>query len=184
MALADYLEDTRPALVCFAIRCSLFRFINEERFADEIGAVNKTPVAAVKGVVAVVAEHEILARRNYDFAVLNVMFEHVARPGCYGIRQIAQLGGIRRRIVARWIWRESLHCVRLVEFDSVAIDHARYHQNAIAADADYALHKNLLPIDRIVEDDNIASCRCYAWEDAHKDAIADQQSIFHCSRRH
>src|SRR3984893_2715929 len=53
--------------------------VNEERQTHNIGAGNKSPVAAVAAVVAIVAEHEIFAWGHYQFTVLDIV-SHLHPP--------------------------------------------------------------------------------------------------------
>ena len=57
---------------------SSVRPIDEQRFADNVVARNKTPVAAVKRIIAVVAHRKIMTGRYNNFAVLDVTLIHIA----------------------------------------------------------------------------------------------------------
>ena len=50
--------------------------VDDYRFADDVFSGNKTPVAAVFGVIAIVAESEVVALGNDEFAVDGMVAEH------------------------------------------------------------------------------------------------------------
>src|SRR5260370_2495703 len=54
--------------------------INDKRFADDVLARNESAIAAIQGVVAIVAHGEIAARRHHNLTVHPIFFQHLHRP--------------------------------------------------------------------------------------------------------
>ena len=131
----------------------LQRKVDEQRLADDGGARNEAPIAAVLAVVAVVAEDEVAVRRDGELAVVDQRL-HLNPPvgGDVGVG-VLQSGKVVAEVVGR---AGAVDGVRLVKGVTVDEDAARVKAKAVAGQADDALDEMERGVDGIVEDDDIA----------------------------
>jgi hypothetical protein len=86
LCYSERLEDTVPAgfVVGQHLRLRVWpdglivRIVDHDGLADDVHRIHETDIAAVQGLVAVVAEDEILSSRYDDFSMDNVS-EHCLR---------------------------------------------------------------------------------------------------------
>src|ERR1700688_1530457 len=70
-ALLDAAADPTPDRPAGAMQVPIEP--DSGRFADQMILRNETPVAAIVTVIAIVADHQVLARRNLDFLPVAVI---------------------------------------------------------------------------------------------------------------
>ena len=102
--------------------------VNEHWFADDILNRNKSPVAAVTGVIAIVAQHEQLALWHHDG---------------------------RHLLVARSEW-SAVHCIRLSHRMRVDVEHSVADLQAVAAHPGHPLQVSFRGILRIQESNDVS----------------------------
>ena len=128
--------------------------VNEERFADDGLARNKSPVAAVFAVVAVVAHDEVVAGGDDEVAVFNEG-AHANPPVRVDLRVSAlEAGEVVAEVVGR---RGAVDSVGLGKEAAVDEDAAGAETEMIAGKADDPLDEMEGGVDGIVEDDNVAA---------------------------
>src|SRR5580704_13291763 len=106
--------------------------VNEERKTYDIRAGNEPPVAAVAAVIAVVAKHEILSWRHYQFAVLYIM-AHLHPPArVYSWVRVELSGKLVAEavLIGPFKHREGLALLLPVDADDTILE-----TNAVARDA-------------------------------------------------
>ena len=130
-----------PGLLILVLR-GLERPVIEQRPAHDVRPGHKAPVARVEAVVPVVAHHEVLARRNHQVPILDVIGK-VHGPG-FGVAPGSGIRAARRETrresrddfpassVAAWGWSLS-HAVD--DDDAVA------QMDVVAGNADQPLHQ-------------------------------------------
>src|ERR1700684_74754 len=130
------------------------REVNDEGQTHEIGAGNKTPVAAITTVIAVVAEHEICPGGNNDLAILDIV-AHLDPPVRIHSRVGVELGG---KLIAEIILiRAFKDRERLNLLLSVNADNAILQMDAVPGNAHHALDYVIRWVERKMEDDDIAA---------------------------
>ena len=167
--------------------------VNDERRALDVSARHQAPVAAVVGVVAIVAHGENETRRHYQFTVHDVVFEHFrgSRPQ----RHIGRRGG---EIVAVEIGvGGGVEGVGLVDGLAVEDEPLVHEVDVVAGHADGALDVILLDIERVAEHDDVAAPHVAIRQQVagnrprrrvdqlvHQQVIADQQRPHHGGARY
>src|SRR5450755_286901 len=161
--------------------------VDDQGFADDIFARDESPVAAIEGGIAVIAHGKIAARRHDDFAVRDVMLQHVLSL----IEKVhVEFAG---EIVAVRLYIFGLMVdVGLFEFLAVQVDLLVYELDVVARNTHAALHESLANIDRITEHDDVAALDVFVRQKVlgdragrgvgqlvHQEVIADEQRILH-----
>ncbi len=156
-----------------------YRPVHDEGLAFHVGSREEAPIAAVLGVVAIIAHHEEVAGRNRHRAVRHL---HVARRELVGVRRAGRL--------------EEVH-VRFVEHRAVDVDALVAQLEGLAGQADDALDEVALRVLGVLEDHDLSAPhvgdgqqgplerggRRREHELVHQQVIADEQVVLHRSRR-
>lgn len=130
------------------------RKVDDEGFADDGFARDEAPVAAVFAVVAVVAEDEVVARRNDELVVLDEG-AHADPPVGVDLGVGALEAG---EVVAEAVgWAGAVDGVGFGEGAAVDVDAALAEAEVVAGEADDTLDEVEGGVDGIVEDDDIAT---------------------------
>src|SRR5690349_11249135 len=66
--------------------------VNDQRTADYILPRNESPVAAIKALIAVIAENEVLPGRHHQLTVLNVLFQFLEPAAFLPLHDVIPLG--------------------------------------------------------------------------------------------
>src|SRR6266576_794858 len=137
------------------VRAPLVTKIDHERAALHRARVDKTPVAGVRGVVAVVPQHEILAHRNAERTpriarrmiapplLVGPLYDVLALPVEFGIEPVVQ-------------WIGALH-VRLFDRAPVPEHLPEPHLHDVPRYADHPFHVAQRRIFRVGEHDHVAT---------------------------
>ena len=135
------------------LRGGIVRPIDQERLALDVFRWNEAPVAAVSGIIAVIAHGEVMAGRHHHFSVHYVILQHIR-----GFRRERKVGGCGWEIVTiRVDVVRLVNLVRFVEFPAVQEHLLVDEVDAVAGDADNALHIILFDVEGIAEDDDVAT---------------------------
>src|SRR5437870_10206063 len=142
----------------------------------------ETPVTAVERRVTIVAEHEVLARRNHQLTILYVVLQH-RLPGRVDTRRTWEIGEVVTIVVGVL---GLVRCERLLNGGPVAKELLVSNPQPVAGNAGDPLYEDLLAIERIPKDHDVVPPRQRAEARAdslHEDAVAVQYRVLHAAGR-
>src|ERR1700722_1441336 len=170
---------------------SAHRPVDQQRPANNVCLRHESPVSAVVTVVPVVSHHKIISLRNDELTILDQFAEQYPPLRSLAWCYIQAWEIVTEQIAAR----PAEVCVRFSQRRSID-EHLPIHQpDTISRHANYALHKVLRRVHRIMKHHNVAAMNATVGHHVVREAatsiaefidqqvIANQQRILHGGRR-
>ena len=164
------------------------RPIDQQGAPNDIFPRHEAPIAAVEALIAIVAQHEIVALRNNQFAVLD-QFSHLQPPPPLQPRDGIVSAG---KLVPKYVMRQrAVTNVRFRQRSAVHVHSPVDQAYAISRHSHHALHEVFAGMNRIVENDDISAVDRAVGQDMiqkstaaiaqliHQQIIPDQQGVLH-----
>src|SRR4029077_603118 len=129
------------------------REIDHQGSAHDVGPRYKSPVAAVKDVLAIITHHEVMLRGHHQLPLAHIIRQFVA-PAPVNLPRVALLVG---KIVAVSIGDPLLmDYVAFLQRLAVHVDHLVTQPDMVARQADHAFHQELRSVYRKIKNYNVS----------------------------